>query len=373
MFLHLDLDCFFVSASASVDNSLKNKPVAVASGNCYDIFGDFLKPGIVLSASYEARALGIKCTMPVFKAKSICPNISIINTDFGLYKKLSNELYELLYKYTNEIEKYSIDEYFMDLRGSGYENDALNFAKRLQNEVASKLDLPCSIGLCKSKYYAKLATDLAKPKGVMMINDIAEANDVDIARFAGIGKASENYLRAHGVHILSQAKEAKSHFEKLGKMGLELYAQISGAKLGKINKQKERKSLCVARSFEPQSNRDELKRRLKILCKHLSFELFKNSLNPQHLELKIRYKGFKAKSFGLNLSKQATSKLIEQSMLELFNKNDWCNDLAIDYLSVGSSGFGDFDDLFATLTHDKAKALDDSLNKLRLKYGKDII
>lgn len=373
MFLHIDLDCFFASAAVSINPNLKNKAIAVASGNCYDIFGDFLKFGIVLSASYEARKFGIKCAMPVFKAKNLCPNLIVLNTDFMLYKKLSNELYNLLYNYTNEIEKYSIDEYFMDLRGSGYENDALNFAKNLQNEVALKLNLPCSIGLSKSKYYAKLATDLAKPKGVMIIENFADVSGVDISQFCGIGKASQNYLKARGIHTLSDALGAKAHFNKLGKTGLELYLQLSGKNLGKINKQKEQKSLCVARSFESQNDRDELKRRLKILCKHLSFELFKKDLNPLHLELKIRYKGFKTRSFSQNLCEQATSLLIQKTILELFSKNDCGMDLGVDYLSVGASNFGLNQDLFSPKLNQKQKALDLSLQKLRLKYGENII
>lgn len=373
MFLHIDLDCFFVSAAISVNPSLKNKPVAVISGNCYDIFGDFLKPGIILSANYEARAFGVKCAMPVYIGKNLCPGLITINTDFALYKKLSNALYNLLYAYTNEIEKYSIDEYFMDLNGSGLENNALKFAKNLQDEVALRLNLPCSLGLSKSKYYAKLATDLAKPKGVMMIESLDEVGDIDISCFCGIGKSNQNFLKARGIHTLSDALQARAHFMKLGKNGMKLYAQISGEKLGKINKQKEQKSLCVARSFKAQNDRAELKRRLKILCKHLSFELFKKDLNPLQIELKIRYKGFGLKSFTQNLAEQATSWLIQASILELFSQNDCGAGLSVDYLSVGASHFGLNQNLFVEQANIKRKALDSSLNKLRLKYGQNII
>ena len=142
MFLHIDLDAFFINAARTKEPSLRGVSAAVISGNCVDIFGDFLPPGMVLSASYEARAKGIKCTMQAATAQKIDPQIKLVSTDFALYKKLSKEVFNVLYDYTNEIEKYSIDEYFLDLRGTSWDNEPSALASIIKNRIVSELALP---------------------------------------------------------------------------------------------------------------------------------------------------------------------------------------------------------------------------------------
>ena len=99
--------------------NLIGKKAAVASGSK---FGDYQDIGVILSASYEARSIGIRCAMHANLAKKICPELILIPTDFNLYHNLSNQLYKLLLNYTDEIERYSIDEYFVDLSGTKFDN-----------------------------------------------------------------------------------------------------------------------------------------------------------------------------------------------------------------------------------------------------------
>lgn len=371
MFLHLDLDAFFISAARTLDPSLKGIPAAVISGDCDDIFGDHLPPGMVLSASYEARKLGIKCTMQASKAQKIAPQIKLVPTDFKLYKSLSKALFEILYTYTNEIEKYSIDEYFVDLKGTKYE--PLNLAKSLQKRILDELDLPCSVGASPHKWWAKLATSLAKPAGVREIKSFDDMSEISICEFAGIGKKMSEILQKHGISKLGDVPPAKDIFESFGKSGSTLYEHICGLGGDKLRKKEPPKSRAIARSFAPIISRAEIKRRLKILCQHLYHELYKENLSPKKLELKFTYVGSKPSSHTLSLERELSDALLSQSIFGLFSACDSAKNAGICYLSVGAYDFYSENGVFWQQKDEKSSALDAALNKLRDKYTSKII
>ncbi|OCR96517.1 DNA polymerase IV [Campylobacter fetus subsp. testudinum] len=374
MFLHIDLDCFFVSASRVADPDLNGKVVAVAGGNKTDIFGDFIESGVIVSASYEARKLGIGCTMHSSIARKIYPNIIILPTNFNLYKTLSNNLFKLLLDYTDEIEKYSIDEFFLNLKGTKFENDPLNFAKTLQNRIKNELKLPSSIGISENKFIAKFATNLAKPSKIKVINDISEIQNYEIKMFPGVGKSAENFLKSHGVVYIKDAFNAQKIFEKLGKNGLVLYSRICGKSRDQIHKNRPRKSLCIARTFKEISDRKVIEKRLMVLCRYVSFEVFMLGLNPTKFELKIKYKNNQSINASVTKHSIFTQKLLETSIKELFLKYDKMSDFAITYLSVGVGGLNQKTQMSLFDIQDKKdKTISDTLAKIRLKYGVNVI
>lgn len=373
MFIHLDLDAFFINAARKVDKSLKSVPAAVISGNNVDIFGDFLPAGIVLSASYEARKLGIKCTMSANKAQKICPNIKLVSTDFSLYKKLSNALFKILYDYTDEIEKYSIDEFFIDLTGTKHDKNALALAKNLQEKIKNELDLPCSIGIAAHKWWAKLATELAKPEGIKEIKSFDDIANVQINAFAGVGKANSEFFKKHGITKLADAAKSKDVFSALGKHGISLYEHICGLGGDKLRKNEPRKSLAIARTFAGISDRFEIKRRIKILCNHLFYELYKHELSPKKLELKLSYFGGNLLTHGFEIECELSQASLINAMISCFVSIDSSPDAKINYISIGASQFYKSAGLFWQAKSNKQKALDDAINKLRDKYNEKII
>lgn len=373
MFIHLDLDAFFINAARTIDKSLKNIPSAVISGNCVDIFGDFLPAGIILSASYETRSLGIKCTMSANKALKICPDIKLVSTNFALYKKLSNALFKILYEYTDEIENYSIDEFFIDLNGTKFEQSPLKLAEILQKRVLNELDLPCSLGIAAHKWWAKLATEMAKPAGIKEIKSFEDIAETQISAFAGIGKANALYLKKHAITKLGEVPLAKDVFSALGKHGISLYERICGLGGDELRKNEPRKSLAVARTFEKISNRFELKRRIKILCNHLFYELYKKELNPKKLELKFSYFGSDTICHSFCLESELSQTSLINTMIGAFESLDNAPNVSINYISVAASEFYKNTGLFWQNKSKKQKALDDALNKLRDKYNEKII
>ena len=127
-------------------------------------------------------------------AKKICPELILIPTDFNLYHNLSNQLYKLLLNYTDEIERYSIDECFVDLSGTKFDNNPLEFAKKLKFEINNILNLPCSIGIAPNKL-------LAKPSKIYQINSAYEVENLAISMLPGVGKSLYKNLSKYGFSL----------------------------------------------------------------------------------------------------------------------------------------------------------------------------
>ena len=207
MKIHIDLDCFFVSAERTLDQSLIGKSVGVGGRSDQHIFSKkstrqtmslanngafvmsffqdnpssgkndldkFIDPdgrvrGILTTSSYEARAFGIKTGTTINEALKKCPNIIIKKPNMKLYQKLSHDLHNFLRLRIPLLEQGSIDEFYGDLSGWIKDEEVPLFIENLKNEVQEKLFLPISVGAAESKYTAKLATNYAKPFGTKTI------------------------------------------------------------------------------------------------------------------------------------------------------------------------------------------------------------
>ena len=374
MFIHIDLDAFFVSAAATIDKGLIGKKAAVVSGSKFDIFGDYHDAGIILSASYEARSMGVSCAMHSTLAKKLCPKLILIPTDFKLYHKLSNALYSLLLEYTDEIEKYSIDEYFIDLSGTKFNSNPSKFASNLKERINSELNLPCSIGIAPNKLLAKLATNLAKPSKIYQINNPYEVANLAISNLPGVGKSLQKSLKKYGITTIKDALEAEYIFTNLGKNAHHLHSSLSLKYTDKIIKNQPRKSLAIARTFIPIKDRNELDKRLMILCSHLYFEIATLGLNPSKFELKLRYKGLEAISTSSTISAKFTHKFLKSYAREMFASLDKFKDYEVNYISICTGGFNRQKEpsLFDTQSPKNSK-ISEAIIQIQKKYGIDAI
>ena len=226
LYLHLDMNCFYAQVEQQAYN-LYGLPVAM---------GGWRKPngvarGIVATASYEARALGIKTAMSAFEASQICPYLVFKQIDYDKYKAISGTLKLILDGYSPDVEKYSMDEYFMDitflLKKSRRQMEA--YARKLKGEIYDRLGLVCSIGIATSKTYSKLASDLQKPKGLSLIltpDDAAQfIYPLPIDEVWGIGRRRAEHLKKYGIRTIADAvKQGKVPFQKLfGEMQGQLF------------------------------------------------------------------------------------------------------------------------------------------------------
>lgn len=238
LYLHLDMNCYYAQVEQRAYN-LYGLPVAM---------GGWRKPdgtarGIVATASYEARALGIKTAMSAFEASQICPYLVFKQIDYSRYTQIAGQLREILDTYSPDVEKYSMDEYFMDitfLLGKGRKH-LEEFGKKIQDDIYRELGLVCSIGIANSKTYSKLASDLRKPKGLMLVlthDDAAQyIYPLPIDEVWGIGRRRYEHLKKYGLYTIADAhKQGPAPFQKIfGEMQGQLFWEtVTGRDKAKV-------------------------------------------------------------------------------------------------------------------------------------------
>ena len=415
MFIHIDLDCYFVSAHRTLDKSLHNIPVAVGGKSNVDIFShtrvkrtmatnrasfsskildsedenssnDYFVDennkirGIITSASYEARAFGVKTAMSVNEALKLCPNLKMIPPKYSLYDELSSKLKELLELEIPLIEQFSIDEFFGDLSGYIKEDEAEDFAKKLKDKIFKELNLPCSIGLANTKYLSKLMTNEAKPNNIKLLkkDNIEEfTKNILIENFTGIGKSFCEKLSGYNIKTLGDIRKNKNLFYSFGKVGVDTYNRVCGIKDSKLNITKERKSIGIGRSFDVVFSRDELKRRVIILSRYLSFIVKKDGHNPLSFQIQIKYEyNIKTKAQE-NCNKIFNEFDFKNSMINLFlqadkHRNHGVIQLYITVFNFAKKGEHTYN-LFEYEDDLKKDKLSKNIQNLREKFGIDIL
>jgi len=224
--LHLDMNSFFASVEQAHNPSLKGIPMAVA-GN------PKLRRGILVTCSYEARALGIYTTMTVGEARRLCPDLVIVPPDFEKYRVASAALFNLLRTYTDLVEPVSIDEAYIDITAIGGLTNAVAIAEGIQSRILQELDLPCSIGIAPNKFLAKTASDMKKPMGITILRK-REVERVlwplPLIEMHGIGKSTEMKMNTQGLKTIGDLAQADELLVRtsLGKNGSRLRLRAQG-------------------------------------------------------------------------------------------------------------------------------------------------
>jgi DNA polymerase-4 len=192
---HADLDAFYASVEQLLDLRLRGKPVAVGGG-------------VVLAASYEARAFGVRGGMPGPRARQLCPELIFVDGHFGEYQRLGDAAIAILGSFTPSIERISIDEAFADVAGCTHLfGSPADIATKVRARVRTELGLPMSIGVARTKHLAKVSSQVAKPDGLVVVDPETELeflHDLPVALMWGVGPATEARLAGLGVATIGQ-------------------------------------------------------------------------------------------------------------------------------------------------------------------------
>ena len=193
--LHADLDAFYASVEQLLDPSLRGKPIAVGGG-------------VVLAASYEAKAFGIISGMPGWRARELCPQLTVVGGHFHDYQRLGDAAINVLNDFTPLVERISIDEAFADVAGcTRLFGSPREIAKAVRRRVRAELGLPVSIGVARTKHLAKIASQVAKPDGLVVVDPETELDflhDLPVELMWGVGPATRTRLAEIGVHTIGQ-------------------------------------------------------------------------------------------------------------------------------------------------------------------------
>jgi DNA polymerase-4 len=229
-YFHVDMDAFFVSVEELFDPSLKGKPVVVG--------GQANQRGVVSAASYAARKFGVHSAMPLRTAARLCPQAIFVDGHPTRYREYSRKVYEILKSFSPQVDMASVDEAYMDLTGTErLHGPPLSAAHRLHNAVKRETDLNCSIGISTSRMVAKVASDQAKPNGVLWVLPGEEARflaPLDVRKIPGVGKVTEKNLQAWGDRKVGDLAALDEQFlrQHLGQWGLALAGKSRGMDAG---------------------------------------------------------------------------------------------------------------------------------------------
>ena len=219
--LHADLDAFYASVEQMLDPSLKGKPIAVGGG-------------VVLAASYEAKAFGVHGGMPGRRARELCPDLVFVGGHFKEYQRLGDAAIRVLGDFTPLVERISIDEAFADVAGCTHLfGTPAEIAAAIRRRVRDELALPISVGVASTKHLAKIASQVAKPDGLVVVDpgtELAFLHDLPVEMMWGVGPATRARLAASGIATIGDlARSSTAAMTRLlGRAAGERLAALAG-------------------------------------------------------------------------------------------------------------------------------------------------
>lgn len=216
--LHADLDSFYASVEQRDDPTLRGRPVIVGGG-------------VVLAASYEAKAHGVRTAMGGRQALLLCPNAIVVPPRMSAYSQASKDVFEVFGDTSPLVEPISIDEAFLDVSGlRRVSGEPVQIAARLREQVRQQVGLPITVGIARTKFLAKVASQEAKPDGLLLVpphRELAFLHPLPVRRLWGVGAKTAEKLQAHGIETVAQVAElSESTLSSMvgGAMGRQLYA-----------------------------------------------------------------------------------------------------------------------------------------------------
>lgn len=217
--LHADLDAFYASVEQLLDPRLRHRPVAVGGG-------------VVLAASYEAKAFGIRAGMPGWRARQLCPDVRFVGGHFHEYQRLGDQVIGVLRDFTPLVERISIDEAFLDVAGTEHLfGSASDVAVAIRRRVRSEIGLPVSIGVARTKHLAKIASQAAKPDGLVVVPPDREfefLHPLPVDLVWGVGPVTQAHLAGAGIRTIGDLAATPSPVLKA------LLGRAASGKLGAL-------------------------------------------------------------------------------------------------------------------------------------------
>src|SRR5579871_181138 len=198
--MHADLDAFYASVEQLLDPSLRGHPIAVGGG-------------VVLAASYEARAFGVRGGMSGWQARQLCPHLRFVGGRFKDYQRLGDQVIAVLRDFTPVVERISIDEVFLDVRGAVHLfGDPPRIAREIRRRVRVEIGLPVSVGVARTKHLAKVASQVAKPDGLVVVaagDERAFLAPLPVELMWGVGPATRQRLHDRGIRTIGELADVQ--------------------------------------------------------------------------------------------------------------------------------------------------------------------
>ncbi len=373
--LHIDMDAFFVSVELLARPELKGLPVVVG--------GQRDQRGVVTSASYEARRFGIHSAMPLRTAGKLCPQAIFLNGHHELYGKWSDRVVTVLGRYSPVVEMASIDEAYLDLAGTErMHGPPLCAAHKLLREITATTGLPCSGGLGATRLVAKVASEQAKPRGLVWVPAGSEAAflaPLGARRIPGIGRVTEAALKSLGIETVAQLQNVpiESLEQEFGRWGTALFRKSRGIDSYEFFIDAEPRSISHNCTFgEDTADRERLSSTISFLCQKAGKRLRDAGLHARTITLTLRYADFVTITRSHSLAEPSDLDLaFLKAVGELFTRA-WNGAAKLRLVGVALSSFSHGAqqmDLLDPGLREKLERLAQTADRLRDKFGFDKI
>jgi DNA polymerase-4 len=367
--LHVDLDAFFAAVEQRDRPELRGKPVAVGLGGSND-------RGVVSAASYEARTFGVHSAMPIRTARRLCPDCIFVPVDGAKYQRVSREVMAILRRFTPLVQPISIDEAFLDVTGSrALFGDGESIARQVKAAVRAEIDLTISVGVAATKLVAKIASDLRKPDGLVVVEPGTEAAflaPLPISRLWGVGPSTATALRDFGVATIGDlaALDRAALVRRFGRHGASLVDRAHGVDADPVDDPDRAKSVSHEHTFdEDTADPEVLERTLLGMAEGVSGRLRHAGLKAGTVTVKIRDSGFHTitRQRGLPEPSDLTDP-IWRAALELARPE--MRGKRIRLLGVAASGFGVREQLgLFEGGDDRRRKLVEAADEVRERFG----
>ncbi len=289
---HLDLDSFYVSAERLRHPLLRNKKVAI---------GGTGPRSVISSASYEARKFGVRSAMPTAQALRLCPELIMVEHDFDYYSQLSCAVFDIVSRYSPEVDQVSVDEAYIDMTGTeSLWGPPETAAKKMRKEIFDKTGLTASVGISPTRLVSKIASDCCKPNGCLFVRAGQEPKflaSFEISKIPGCGPVSKEKLNYYGFYTIADLQKSRPETLKslLGSMGPYFYYASFGQEIESDSNTPKSRGISRERTYSEDLNKDDaqIKKHLWSLCQELGQELRENQEQAKSIRLKLRFPPFK--------------------------------------------------------------------------------
>src|SRR6201996_3515587 len=368
--LHADLDAFYASVEQRDDPSLRGRPVIVGGG-------------VVLAASYEAKARGVRTARGAARARALCPGVVVVPPRFSAYTEASKAVFEVFRRTSPVVEALSIDEAFFDVRGLGHiSGRPREIAARLREEVRDEVGLAITVGLAGTKFLAKVASGVAKPDGLLVIppgSEQAFLRQLPVERLWGVGRVTAARLHAHGLDSVGQGARLGEDtlVSLLGRAsGRRLHALAHNRDPRRVTARRRRRSIGAQRALgrRPRSARD-LDAALLTLVDRVARRLRTAGRACRTVILRLRFDDYSraTRSHTIAEATDRTATLLRVARGLLAASSAVVAERGLTLIGISLTNLCDRGAVQLALPFDRAAGLDRALDELRDRFGTSAI
>jgi DNA polymerase-4 len=364
--LHADLDAFYASVEQRDDPRLRGRPVIVGAG-------------VVLAASYEAKARGVRTAMGGAQARRLCPQASVVRPRMEAYSNASKVVFEIFAQTAPLVEALSIDEAFLDVRGlSAIAGTPRQIAEHLRELIRERAGLPITVGVARTKFLAKVASAVAKPDGLLVVPPAAELaflHPLPVERLWGVGPVTARKLRAHGAITVGQVAQLSSAklVSMLGRAaGRHLHALAHNRDPRPVRDRPRRRSIGAQRALGRRArSREEILAVLIALVDHVAARLRKAQRACRTVVLRLRFDDYSRATRSSTVARPtAETHAILVTAVSLFRDSlPLIEQRGLTLIGIALANLADERELQLTLPLGRGRDLDAVLDQVRERFG----